>query len=87
VQVDLLSAFRLAENPLVQRSPGICLNREGQTVPDTAFRLTKKAVISVPTATVFPGDMDSFYPMPVNNCYVLPAFFPPGDQSAHKVLF
>ena len=60
VQVDLLSAFRLAENPLVQRSPGICLNREGQTVPDTAFRLTKKAVISVPTATVFPGHKDSF---------------------------
>ena len=33
----------------------MCATREGTTKPDLAYSLTDKAVISVPTATVFPG--------------------------------
>jgi len=53
--VDLLTALRLPEHEAVSRTTGICREREGSTQPDTAYRLTKKSVISIPTATVFPG--------------------------------
>jgi len=52
--VDLLAAFRLNSNPAVEKVNGICSRREGQYPPDTAYRLTQQAVISVPTASVFP---------------------------------
>merc|ERR1711997_1406369 len=53
--VDLLDAFRFRENSAVENSPGYCRSREGQTTSDVAYKLSKKAVISVPTATVFPS--------------------------------
>merc|ERR1719151_303299 len=52
--VDLLEAFRLGQNPAVEATSGLCATREGTTKPDLAYSLTDKAVISVPTATVFP---------------------------------
>ena len=38
-----------------QATSGFCATREGSTKPDLAYSLKNKAVISVPTATVFPG--------------------------------
>ena len=55
--VDLLDAFRLGDNPAVTTASGFCETREGQKKPDVAYKLTKKAVISIPTATVFPGKL------------------------------
>jgi len=52
--VDLLAAFRLADSPVVSKTTGMCPDREGHHSPDTAYTLQQKAVISVPTATVFP---------------------------------
>ena len=40
---------------MLQATSGLCATREGTTKPDLAYSLTDKAVISVPTATVFPG--------------------------------
>ena len=37
---------------------GICRNREGQSGPDKAFKITENSVISVPTANVFPSKSD-----------------------------
>jgi collagen type V/XI/XXIV/XXVII alpha len=37
-----------------QAASGFCEAREGSTKPDLAYRLTDQAVISVPTAAVFP---------------------------------
>merc|ERR1712102_204354 len=53
--VDLLDAFRFRENSAVENSLGYCRSREGQSTSDVAYKLSKKAVISVPTATVFPS--------------------------------
>ena len=53
--VDLLDAFRFRENSAVETSLGYCRSREGQSSSDVAYKLSKKAVISVPTATVFPS--------------------------------
>ena len=53
--VDLLDAFRLGDNPAVTAASGFCQTREGQKKPDVAYKLTQKAVISIPTATVFPS--------------------------------
>ena len=55
--MDLLDAFRLGDNPAVTTASGFCETREGQKKPDVAYKLTKKAVISIPTATVFPGKL------------------------------
>jgi len=54
--VDLLQAFRFRENSAVETSLGYCRSREGQSSSDVAYKLSKKAVISVPTATVFPNN-------------------------------
>ena len=40
---------------MLKATSGLCATREGTTKPDLAYSLTNKAVISVPTATVFPG--------------------------------
>ena len=40
---------------MLKATSGLCATREGTTKPDLAYSLTDKAVISVPTATVFPG--------------------------------
>ena len=55
--VDLLDAFRFRENSAVETSLGYCRSRGGgQGAPsDVAFKLARKAVISVPTANVFPS--------------------------------
>ena len=53
--MDLLDAFRFRENSAVETSLGYCRSREGQSSSDVAYKLSKKAVISVPTATVFPS--------------------------------
>merc|ERR1712066_834840 len=55
--VDLLDAFRFRENSAVETSLGYCRSRGGGpgSRKDVAFKLAKKAVISVPTATVFPN--------------------------------
>ena len=53
--VDLLAALRLDQHEAVVKTTGICETREGHKGADTAYKLVKKSVISVPTATVFPG--------------------------------
>lgn len=53
--VDLLAAFRFSESASVEKTTGICSHREGQHASDKAYRLKEKAVLSVPTATAFPG--------------------------------
>jgi len=52
--LDLLAALRLPHHQAAEAASGFCETRAGQTRPDKAYKLTKKAVISVPTATVFP---------------------------------
>ena len=55
--VDLLDKLRFRNNAAVESTLGYCSGqtREGQHRDDVAFRLSKKAVISVPTASAFPG--------------------------------
>ena len=53
--VDLLDKFRFRDNAAVETTNGFCRTREGPSYSDVAFKLTRKAVISVPTATAFPG--------------------------------
>lgn len=53
--VDLLAALRLDHHEAIEKTTGICENREGHNKADTAYKLVKKSVISVPTANVFPG--------------------------------
>ena len=58
--VDLLDAFRFRSNDAVEvSSSGFCQTREvgerGHSPSDVAYKLTRKAVISVPTASAFPS--------------------------------
>ena len=53
--MDLLDKLRFRANAAVDTTAGYCQTREGQPQADVAFKLTRKAVISVPTATAFPS--------------------------------
>merc|ERR1712170_271739 len=53
--VDLLQSFRFGENNAIEKTVGFCQTREGRSYSDVAFKLSRKAVISVPTATAFPN--------------------------------
>ena len=58
--MDLLDKFRFRSNDAVEMtSSGYCQTREvggrGHSPSDIAYKLTRKAVISVPTASAFPS--------------------------------
>ena len=56
----MLDKLRFRDNGAVESTTGYCSGqtRGGQPRADVAFRLTKKAVISVPTASAFPSKKD-----------------------------
>ena len=54
--VDLLEAVGINQLPLgVVNTTGICDRRADEDVPDLAYRLTQRAVLTVSTAEVFQG--------------------------------
>ena len=57
----MLDKLRFRDNAAVESTAGYCSGqtRAGQHRDDVAFRLTKKAVISVPTASAFPSELHS----------------------------
>ena len=54
--VDLLEAVGINQLPLgVVNTTGICDRRADEDIPDLAYRLTQRAVLTVSTAEVFQG--------------------------------
>ena len=56
--VDLVKILNLKSTPPgVEKATGICERRPESDGPDAAFKITDRAVASIPTAQVFPGKL------------------------------
>ena len=53
--VAMLDLNRHGDTPVgIERTEGMCVKREGSSAGDVAFKITQRAVASIPAADIFP---------------------------------